>query len=396
MAFTWTAQTSGKGIVKYGTDSTLALTAIGRSSYSDSAKLYVYKVNVRKLKAGTRYYYKCWSTDDGWSAVYHFQTAPKRGSTERFVVGVWGDTQDNEFNTRFEKTDTIVKQLIKFPIQFTIHMGDIVENGSQVKRWLGLFNVTQPVNAQAPFMPVTGNHDVNNDTADVNFQKPFPVFYQFQNLPGNNIDYSFDYGNTHFVAISSGHAKGAEVQGNWRYSKNSSEYKWLDQDLAKARKDKNITWIILYMHHPIYSFGWSHVQGWQENLTPLVDKYKIDLCLAGHRHVYERHKAIRRNIPAAQTNTHQYIHPEGTVYITNGTAGGSPQGIGGAQMPSMVYTSSVREYNYAIMTITGRTIRYDVYNQTGDMIDYFLLKKSEKAQGIDRRIREFFSCRRTF
>jgi 3',5'-cyclic AMP phosphodiesterase CpdA len=254
-------------------------------------------------------------------------------------------------------------------------MGDIVENGSVGTSWNGLFTTTQPVNATAPFMPVTGNHDVDNDSTHAGYQKPFPVFYDFLNLPGNNIDYSYNYGNTHFVAISSGHAKGAEAAGNFTFAPGSAEYRWLEDDLSKARRDKNITWIILYMHHPLYSFGWSHVQGWQNRITPLVDKYKVDLCLAGHRHVYERHRAIRNERVLPQADNHVYQSPQGPVYITNGTAGGSPQGPGGSDMPSMIFTSAAKMYNYAAMTIKGNSINYEVYDQDGQKIDYFKLTK---------------------
>jgi 3',5'-cyclic AMP phosphodiesterase CpdA len=254
-------------------------------------------------------------------------------------------------------------------------MGDIVDNGSFASKWKGLFSTTQPVNANAPFMPVTGNHDVGNDAKQEGYQKPFPVFYDFLNLPANNIDYSYNYGNTHFVAISSGHAKGAEAAGDFTYAPGSPEYRWLEADLLKARSDKNITWIVLYMHHPLYAFGWSHVKGWQNRITPLVDKYSVDLCLAGHRHVYERHRAIRNNEILPQQDDHIYQKPSGTVYITNGTSGGSPQGIGGSNMPSMIFTNKVKEYNYAIMAVEGNSISYDVYNQNGQKIDYFKLVK---------------------
>jgi hypothetical protein len=97
--------------------------------------------------------------------------------------------------------------------------------------------------------------------------------------------------------------------------------------------------------------------------------------LAGHRHVYERHRAIRDNNVIAQTDNHVYQKPAGTVYITNGTAGGSPQGLGGSDMPSMIFTNPVKMYNYAIMAIEGNTITYDVYNEKGEKIDYFKLIK---------------------
>ncbi|MDQ6814653.1 MAG: metallophosphoesterase family protein [Bacteroidota bacterium] len=375
MAITWADNHLTKGVVKFGMGSQLLKTENAAGKYSDTGKIYIYKATLKRLKPNTSYHYKCGSEKGGWSEDFTFKTAPALGSKSKFMVGVWGDTQDNEFNEQFQKTKGVVQQLKKYPIRFMVHMGDIVDNGSVGKKWNGLFAAIQPVAAYAPLMPVTGNHDVDNDSTHEGYQKPFPVFYDFLNLPANNIDYSYNYGNTHFVAISSGHAKGAEAAGAFTFAPGSSEYRWLEDDLAKARADKKITWIILYMHHPLYSFGWSHVQGWQNRITPLVDKYKVDLCLAGHRHVYERHRAIRSNTVVPQADSHTYQAPQGTVYITNGTAGGSPQGLGGKDMPSIIFTNGDKMYNYAIMTIEGKTINYDVYNQDGNKIDYFTLNK---------------------
>lgn len=375
MAVTWSEDKSGKEYVQYGIDKKLRDKEKASSQFSDSAKVYIFKTTLLHLNPNTTYYYKCGSDKTGWSDTYSFKTAPEFGSQQKFIVGVWADTQDNSFNTHFEQTDTIVKQLLKYPFQFTIHMGDIVDNGRVAAKWNGFFSTTQPVNSFAPLMAVTGNHDVNNNVKDPNFQKPWPIFYEYLNLPGNNTDYSFNYGNTHFVAISSGDAKDAEPIGNFKYAPDSPEYKWLESDLSKARNDKRIMWIILYFHHPLYSFGWSNVLGWQKHITPLIDKYKVDLCLSGHRHEYERHKAIRDEQVLPQNDNHLYEKPQGTVYITNGTAGGSPQGLGGEKMPSMIYTNPVKMYNYAIMTIDGNTISYDVYSNHGEKIDYFKLTK---------------------
>ncbi len=377
MAITWFNNHHVESSVKYGINRQLLQKVTVKSNYSNDGKTYVYSVTLINLKPNTNYYYSCGSDSDGFSKVSSFTTAPVFGSAKKLVFGVWSDTQDNEFNTQFEKTDTIVKQLLKYPIQFTVHTGDIVNNGSMVSSWFGFFHTTEPINSKAPLMAVTGNHDVDNNMNDSGYQKPFPIFYDFLNLPANKTDYSFNYGNTHFVAISSGHAKGVEEAGNtnWRYARESPEYAWLENDLKKARNDKHITWIILFMHHPLYSFGWSHVQGWQDRITPLVDKYNVDLCLAGHRHVYERHKAIRNNVPLEPYNLHEYKKPAGTVYITNGTCGGSPQGVGGKDMPSMLFTSAVKMYNYAIMTIERQHLSYDVYNEKGALIDYFSLTK---------------------
>jgi len=380
MSITWLNDKQDAGTIQYGTQSSyLTGNAKGRVKYVNDLKAYVTKVTLNKLKPATFYYYKVGSQQNGWSDVYKFRTGPAVGDKSKIVVGIWSDTQNNTGNLNFEVTDSIVKQMgmNRNAYYFTIHNGDIVENGSVTNSWKNLFNVTQPINANYPFMSVTGNHDVVNDTLSPNFQKPFPIFYELVNLPNNQLNYSYDYGNTHFIAINSGWAQGAEKVGKVLFAEGSEEYKWLDADLAGARNNKNITWIILYSHYPIYSYGFSFIQTWQRNVKPLVDKYRVDLYLAGHRHVYERHKAVRGSEIFEQTDQHVYDKPKGTIYVTNGSCGGSLQGVGGYDLPTMVFTPGERIYTYSVMTIEDRTINYTVYDKQGKQVDYFKIIKGE-------------------
>lgn len=377
MAITWNSKMPNNKMVRYGlkNDKLNSLATAAVNAKSDLKGAYIYKAELSNLRDGTTYYYQCGSDLEGWSNVYSFKTAPKTGKRGKYVVGVWGDTQNNKGNLDFEETSKIVQKMAQHKFNLIAHMGDIVENGSVVKSWDAFLNTTQPLNAQIPFMPVTGNHDVVNANQDTAFQKPFPIYYDLFNLPGDYINYSYDYGNIHFVAINSGYAAGAAKVNKLLYEKGSPEYNWLNDDLTKARKNKKIEWIILYAHYPMYAYGVSLVPQWQKNVTPLIDKYNIDLCLTGHRHVYERHAAIKNDQIFKSADKHIYQKPAGTVYITNGSAGGSLQGIGGKDMPSMVFTPSEKMYTYAVMTIENNQLSYEVFNNEGLMIDHFKIIK---------------------
>jgi acid phosphatase type 7 len=376
MAITWMNDKVAEGDVLYGTDSLHLYKKVrAAAKYVAELSTHINKVTLRKLSPATYYYYKLGSDENGWSLIYKFKTGPKQGDQSKIIVGLWSDTQNNGGNFNFEQTDTIVKQLSKNVLYFTIHNGDIVENGSIAKNWKGYFDVAQPINGNYPLMSVTGNHDVVNDTASAIFQKPTPIFYELMNLPNNQLNYSYDYGNVHFIAINSGWAEGAAKAGKVLFEKNSQEYKWLEKDLKKATKNKNINWIILYSHYPVYSFGFSHIPTWQRHIKPLVDKYEVDLYLAGHRHVYERHKAIRGGEIFAPEDEHVYNRPKGTVYITNGSCGGNLTGTGGQNQPEMIFTPTEKIYTYAVMTIEGKQLHYDVYDKDGNKIDYFSIIK---------------------
>ncbi len=377
MAATWMSAANTDNTVLYGLDSNyLNHKVSSKGAFSNELGRFVFKANFKKLSPATSYYYKVGSEAKGWSAIYSFKTAPIIGSSEKITVGVWGDTQDNRGNYDFEQTDSVVKQLEKYPLHFTLHMGDIVENGSVVKSWKGLYSVSQPVNSKAPFMPVVGNHDVVNDSLEISFQKPFPVFYQLSNLPNDQLNYSYDYGYTHFVAISSGYAQAAQKLGKLGFDKSSKEYKWLEKDLKKASKNNKIKWIVLYCHYPLYSYGASNIADWKLQIQPLIDKYNVDLVLSGHRHVYERHAPIKGEKVFSVSDIHVYDNPKGTIYITNGSAGGSLQGTGGDKLPSMLFTPKARVYTYAIMDIDDEKISYKVFDKDGNQIDYFNVLKN--------------------
>lgn len=377
MSITWMNDHAGNDVVVYGTDSLhLDKKVRAEEKYIADLTTNINKVTIRKLSPATYYYFKVGSDESGWSKVYQFRTGPGKGDQSKIIIGLWSDTQNNGGNYNFEQTDSIVKQLGQHAFYFTIHNGDIVENGSIVKNWKGYFNVGEPINANFPLMSVTGNHDVVNDTTSPIFQRPFPIFYELMNLPGNQLNYSYDYGNIHFIAINSGWAEGAAKVGRVLFNEGSEEYKWLENDLKNARQNKSINWIILYSHYPVYSFGFSHIPNWQQHIKPLVDKYEVDLYIAGHRHVYERHKAIRGSEVFEQADTHVYSKPKGTVFITNGSCGGSLTGTGGQNQPDMILTPNEKIYTYAVMTIEGKCLHYEVYDKHGSKVDYFTINKN--------------------
>lgn len=373
MSVTW-CSVSGEGeqVVKYGISPALGKSeSASKQSFHDLA---LFTASFKNLKTATTYYYQCGSENGGWSDVFSFKTEPQEKKLTAFKVGIIGDTQNNIDNEQFQKTKEIVSLLKSFSPALTLHMGDIVENGSITANWTEFLKVTQEINATAPLMPVLGNHDIVNAIGD-QFQDPFSDFYNLFNLPGDEVNYSFTYGNVHFVAVFSGFAQAAAEIGKVKFQEDSPEYKWLDNDLSQARNIKKIDWIVLFTHYPVYSFGWSNIPKWKQSLLPLLEKYNVDLCLAGHRHVYERHFQMNKGIPFQNKTIRNFSSSNGTIYVTNGTGGGTPQGTGGMDLPTMAFTPDTKMYNFAIMTVDNKSIAYEVFDQKGTRIDWFTINK---------------------
>ncbi|HBC78643.1 MAG TPA: metallophosphoesterase, partial [Bacteroidales bacterium] len=251
---TWCSDNTGdKQFVRYGStpDRGKKMKAIKNEFNGKS----LYHADFKKLKPGTRYFYKCGSDDAGWSSTYSFNTEPGNGT---FRVGIIGDTQNNNQNEEFQKTRNIVNLVQTYSPHFTLHMGDIVNDGSQKESWINFLSVSQELNATSPLMPVLGNHDIQNSKGD-DFQKPFQDYHSLFNLPGDEINYSFTYMNARFIGIFSGCAQAAEATDQVKYKPGSPEYVWLDKELSKAENERDVKWIIVWMHYPVSSFGWSNI-----------------------------------------------------------------------------------------------------------------------------------------
>jgi acid phosphatase type 7 len=367
---TWCSDnTGGKQFVRYGvtSDPGKKVKAV-KSEYSGKT---FFKADIKKLKPGTRYFYKSGSDKEGWSPLYSFYSEPDTGT---FRVGIFGDTQDNENNESFRETMIITDLLKTYSPSLTLHMGDIVNDGSRTESWFDFLTVTGDLNATSPLMPVLGNHDVQNSEGD-DFQKPFQDFYSLFNLPGDEVNYSFTYGNVRFIGIFSGCAQAAAEIDQVKYRPGSAESIWLDEELSKAENDQNINWIIVWMHYPVNSFGWSNVAKWKDNILPLLEKHRVDLCLAGHRHVYERHLQAKNGTSVKNRSESALNADDGTIFITNGTAGGNPTGPGGKNIPSIVFTPDRIMYSFAVMDINGKSIVYRVFDQDNNLIDRFIILK---------------------
>src|SRR5699024_3145053 len=82
---------------------------------------------------------------------------------------------------------------------------------------------------------------------------------------------------------------------------NGPQAKWLKQDLAANAGTHK--WTFVCMHHPPYTNG-THASGYssdgesdlvalRKNISPILERYGVDVVLSGHSHVYERSFLIK-------------------------------------------------------------------------------------------------------
>jgi hypothetical protein len=84
---------------------------------------------------------------------------------------------------------------------------------------------------------------------------------------------------------------------------------------------------------------------------------------------------MKDGIPVKNISRSTFSASDGTVYITNGTAGGNPTGLGGKDQPDMAFTPEKTMYSFAIMDVNRDSINYSVFDQDNILVDRFVIQK---------------------
>jgi hypothetical protein len=206
------------------------------------------------------------------------------------AVGDWDCTSETE--------DTVENILDQDP-ELVLALGDFSYSGD-ADCW---FDLIEPIADKTKI--VMGNHEDEDDYMDY-----FGLEKQY---------YSFNEKNIHFLALST----------ETDFDDESEQYEFAKQDLEKYSKDPFIDWIIVFYHKHIYGSGGNlpEEKDFRETYHPLFDKYKVNLALQGHLHVYERTYPITFNDddedePIVQDSAPNiYKNPKGTIFLTAGTGG---------------------------------------------------------------------------
>jgi acid phosphatase type 7 len=262
------------------------------------------------LTPETRYFYNIatGSTIFQGNADNFFHTFPPEGSGKKRRFWVISDEGTGDYNQK-KVRDTFAQYLVKNKITYIdgwLTLGDnVYQSGTEAEFQTNFFDIYKDIKLmrQTPLFPTLGNHDYGNsnntmqDTHEIPYKNNFSLPDQGQSggIASNHWEYySYVVGNALFIACDS-HGE----ENDKRFWLDEAQRKWLIRTLEWAKTNKNITWTILYWHHPPYSQG-SHdsdneadLTDLRQNLIPIVDQYKVDVVLCGHSHVYERSRLMR-------------------------------------------------------------------------------------------------------
>lgn len=318
MIIVWRTKEPGDSRVDYG-----KFPRYDTSVY-ESTLVTHHAVTLRGLYPGTRYYYRVF-TDDRVLTEAFFYT--NKSGSDPFSFAVFGDSGSGNRHQR-----KVADKIEEMNPDLVLHTGDLIYYSGKNEKYPDQFyGPYKELISRVPFFPSLGNHDYKTDGGQ-------PMLDNFV-LPGNERNYSFNYGNAHFVVLDSN-----------RINKESA--RWLGNDLAATDK----FWKIVFFHHPP-PFTGSH--SGNRNITdlwmPIFVKHKVDIVFCGHQHLYARSKP-----------------KDGIIYIIEGCGGKRRYKFRSAE--HWAYGDD-RHWGFGWVVVNGNELVFSHFTDEGKVLDFFTILK---------------------
>jgi len=316
-----------------------------------SISTYFYSVELKNLAPNTTYYYQVLSDNINKREILNFTTMADFDTDHvRFLV--YGDSRTNR-NERSVLSKKIM-EYFREDFDFTIHSGDIVENGILQDQWNNYFIDTEALNAFKQGIYVEGNHEGGDNTE------------MYNNIPMPNTAinryYSFSYGDVGYVILNSN-----KDDDNY----NDDQTDWLNQTLIQLSQ-KN-TFNFAFLHHPLLdatrSFSYHRLK-WK----PLFDKYNVSIIFCGHNHFYERSYPMTNSttLEFDKSELYNYENLNNSIYIISGGAGAPLYSVNGYNF----IANTNRTYHFVLVDVkkevTKTTLSLEAWGMPEDFGNLYL------------------------
>jgi UDP-2,3-diacylglucosamine pyrophosphatase LpxH len=338
MAVTYRTPTPSSDTLIWGSDASAA-------TLKETTPTREHIYSLTNLQPDIRYWYQI---DLGQKQ--YFNSLPAAGEPLHFAItsDAHFGAADSQNNLTAEMLQQIANPANKYNLLFS--MGDLVEHGFTDSQWQTALQAMSAATETIPTKYAVGNHDTLLGGLSRWETYCDPAGMPLQN--GTQLYQRFDVGNVHFLVIDL----------EWSAEDfNSAQSAWLEQQLVSIPKDD---WKIVIGHGFYYASG-SIVDGWKwydnpatiDKLTPIFEKYGVDMVFSGHDHQME------------------LLQKSGVSYVIAGT-------FGGALDPQRTYTSpesvwySSTNFGFADVTITGNTADLIFRAPDGKAINSFTIPKN--------------------
>jgi 3',5'-cyclic AMP phosphodiesterase CpdA len=367
----------------------------------------IYRATLRNLRPDGRVPYRV--TLNG-KVVFEAVAQARKSGAHRMVV--FGDAADGS-----PTQTSIAKAVLKAKPDAVFIAGDLVYGRGRASEYRDHFYPVYngdevPLMRSVPFLGVPGNHDVSFDL------KRWPdtlAYFAYWSLPLNGprlkagepnaapavpgihdaviaasgrafprmASYSFDYGKAHWTVLDS------NSYVDWESPVMKA---WLEADLKAA---KGAAWRIVALHHPLFQSCVSHSEDqWMRAISPLLEKYGVDLVLAGHVHNYQRSAPLRFQptkvgkrgdaVPGIFTVDEAFdgvknTHAKGIIHIVTGA--------GGAELYEPWQTDAPKswqpwtrafvsdKHSFTVLDVDARQLQVRQLDAEGHELDAILLTK---------------------
>ena len=321
-------------------------------------------VTITGLQYNTNYDYRVKHIRDGstlatYSATYKTRLAA--GSDTPFTFVAYGDSASGNPPTNFMSVQQAINNI---NAEFAILLGDNTYTDGTHTEWdLRLDQTINPTAANFIKNKIDyfgwGNHDIvsaSGQPALDNYDNPrpvqgvtSPVAAPVGETPEKN--YSFDYGNVHFVTIDTNSYTDA--------TRLNRQLTWAKADLQAS----NAKWKIVFVHFPIVSISFTSTgpnsNYFQKMVTELLAG-GADALFVGHAHTYERSFPITGQsggtVTVADTNDNDYAKGAGLTEIVSGLGGRDFHG--GSTTPNWLVFSQTSAARYNRFGATPPVVAY--------------------------------------
>jgi acid phosphatase type 7 len=260
--------------------------------------------------------------------------------------------------SRWEATLKLAQELIAMLGQISnpandydvfFFLGDLVEYGFKDKLWEEALNTFSSTAASIPTCFVPGNHDTlfGGLSRYIDFSKLRTMDTQSD----SKLWYRVDVGRIHFLML--------DVE--WSAETFTKEQaNWLGNHLSSIPVND---WKIVMSHGFYYSsgatsFGWN----WYDNpetisaLTPIFEKYAVDMVFSGHNHYLE------------------LLQHSGIIYVISGGFGCKPDSVPTYMSPSSLWLKSGQP-GFAEVTINGNQATLNFRDPDSNIVKTYTITK---------------------
>ena len=367
----------------------------------------IYRVTLLDLPAGRAVPYRVLLNG---KVVFEAEAQTRRADGHRLVV--FGDAANGSPEQR-----AIARAVAAQHPDAVFITGDLVYGRGRAAEYrhhfFPVYNSDEvPLLRRVPFLGVPGNHDVSFDLR----QWPdAPAYFAYWSQPLNGpalkigepnaapvtggvhdavvaasgpafprmASFSFDYGKVHWTVLDS------NDYTDW----SSPVLKaWLEADLGAA---KTATWRVVALHHPLFQSARTHFDDqWMRPISPILEKYGVDLVLAGHVHNYQRTaplrftptKVGRRGRPVEGTFTvdeafdgKAITQAQGIIHIVTGAGGAElydpwQTDVRTSWQPwTRAFISD--KHSFTVLDVEGKTLKLRQLDAEGRELDAFTMTK---------------------